>query len=42
MLSDVSIAVEPGEFVALLGRSGCNKSTLLRFVAGLDKPRQSA
>jgi len=34
-LQDVSIAVRPGEFVAIVGASGCGKSTLLRLVAGL-------
>jgi NitT/TauT family transport system ATP-binding protein len=34
-LSDVSIAVERGEFVSIVGESGCGKTTLLRVVAGL-------
>jgi len=37
-LEPTSIAVAPGEFVAILGPSGCGKSTLLRIVAGLDQP----
>jgi multiple sugar transport system ATP-binding protein len=33
----LSLAIEPGEFVAFLGPSGCGKSTLLRIIAGLEQ-----
>jgi multiple sugar transport system ATP-binding protein len=33
---DISLEVEPGEFVVLVGPSGCGKSTTLRMVAGLE------
>ena len=38
VLSDVSLDVAEGEFVSLLGASGCGKTTLLRMIAGLIKP----
>jgi sulfonate transport system ATP-binding protein len=37
-LDGVSLEVEKGAFVCLLGASGCGKSTLLNIVAGLDTP----
>ena len=37
-VDDVSLAVRPGETVCLLGHSGCGKTTLLRVVAGLERP----
>ena len=34
----VSLAVQPGEFVALLGPSGCGKTTLLNLLGAIDQP----
>jgi nitrate/nitrite transport system ATP-binding protein len=38
VLSEVSLSVERGEFVSILGTMGCGKSTLLKIVAGLIAP----
>lgn len=38
ILRDVSMRVREGDFVCLLGQSGCGKSTFLRLMAGLEAP----
>jgi iron(III) transport system ATP-binding protein len=38
VLHDIAIAIEPGRVLALLGPSGCGKTTLLRIIAGLERP----
>jgi len=37
-LSDISISIRQGEFIALVGRSGSGKSTLMNIIGGLDSP----
>ena len=41
-VQDISLTVEPGEFVCLLGPSGCGKSTLLGALAGHLRPSKGA
>jgi putative ABC transport system ATP-binding protein len=38
LLREVSLAIGPGEYIAVLGESGIGKSTLLNIIAGLERP----
>lgn len=38
VLDDVSFRIRPGEYVAIVGRTGCGKSTLMRILLGFERP----
>ena len=40
MMEDLSFSVEDGEFVSIIGASGCGKSTIFRLINGLEKPQK--
>ena len=40
ILRDINFSLRPGELVGLLGPSGCGKTTLLRLIAGFEKPKR--
>ena len=42
VLDDLSLKIRPGEYVAIVGRTGCGKSTLMRLILGFEKPDRGA
>ena len=42
ILKDVSLDVKPGEYIAIVGKTGCGKSTLMRLLLGFEKPETGA
>lgn len=42
VLSGINLTIEKGEFVTLLGASGCGKTTTLRIIAGLEQPDEGS
>jgi NHLM bacteriocin system ABC transporter ATP-binding protein len=42
ILNDLSLSIRPGEYVAVVGRTGCGKSTLVRLLLGFEKPEKGA
>jgi len=40
VLDDLSLKIKAGEYVAIVGRTGCGKSTLIRLILGFEKPEK--
>jgi len=42
VLDDLSLKIKPGQYVAIVGRTGCGKSTLMRLLLGFETPQKGA
>ena len=42
ILDDLSLKIRPGQYVAIVGKTGCGKSTLMRIMLGFEKPQKGA
>ena len=42
VLDDLSLKIKPGQYVAIVGSTGCGKSTLMRILLGFEKPQKGA
>ena len=42
ILDDLSLKIRPGQYVAIVGKTGCGKSTLMRLLLGFEQPQKGA
>ena len=42
VIDDLSLKIKPGQYVALVGKTGCGKSTLMRLMLGFEKPQKGS
>ena len=42
VIDDMSLKIRPGEYVAIVGKTGCGKSTLMRLLLGFEKPEKGS
>jgi NHLM bacteriocin system ABC transporter ATP-binding protein len=42
ILNNLSLKIRPGQYIAVVGRTGCGKSTLMRLLLGFEKPQKGA
>lgn len=42
VIDDLSLKIHPGEYIAIVGKTGCGKSTLVRLMLGFEKPKSGA
>ena len=42
ILDDISIKINPGDYIAIVGKTGCGKSTLIRLLLGFEKPQKGS
>ena len=42
VIDDLSLKVKPGDYIAIVGKTGCGKSTLMRILLGFEKPEKGS
>lgn len=42
VINNLSLKINPGDYIAIVGKTGCGKSTLIRLLLGFEKPQKGA